>query len=117
MYIRKIEIKNYGCIENFNLTTNIDENGNPIPIVLIGENASGKTLLLSNIIDSFVEIKRKVFTNGISEVESNNYFKTGNKEYIRNGSDFSSVSITCSFNEKINNYIDVMSTNPQNPHK
>lgn len=63
MYLEKIIIKNISAIKNLEFTASFTEEGNPKPIVIVGENGSGKTTLLSSIIDSFYEISSKLFNN------------------------------------------------------
>lgn len=46
MVLRNISIKNYGPIDDLSYTFRFDETGKPIPLVLIGKNGCGKTLLL-----------------------------------------------------------------------
>lgn len=55
MYLKEIEIQNYGAIENLKYSFPFDETGNPLPVILIGKNGSGKTLVLSNILHSLIE--------------------------------------------------------------
>lgn len=62
MYIKQIKFENYGPISNLEITPKFDENGNPKPIVLIGKNGSGKTLLLGNILDGLIELKRQKYS-------------------------------------------------------
>ena len=63
MYFDRIEIKNYGCISEFNYSFRFDEKGNPVPCVMIGANGKGKTLVLANLVDLLVESKRKTYGN------------------------------------------------------
>lgn len=58
-----------------------NEDGSPKPIVLVGKNGTGKTLLLNTLVDSFIEFKRKKYQT-LPEVNSNNYYKKGSKTYI-----------------------------------
>lgn len=81
MYIKKIQIHNSGPIENLFIEPLFAANGNPFPLLLIGKNGSGKTLLLSNILDSLVELKKKVYTN-MPEIDSNKLLKVGSTTYI-----------------------------------
>ena len=55
MYIRKIVSKNLGPIKKIQLLLPL-ENGVPKPVVLVGENGTGKSTLISNVVDSFYEI-------------------------------------------------------------
>ena len=59
MYLKEIEFQNYGALKAVNYTFQFNPDGTPKPTVFIGKNGSGKTLLLSNIIHSLIEIKRK----------------------------------------------------------
>jgi len=61
MYLKNIAIKNYGPINKINIQLPFNKNGNPKPIIFVGKNGTGKTILLSHIIDSFYEIIGDVF--------------------------------------------------------
>ena len=78
MYLNKILIENNGPIEKIELTASelFDKNENPKIILLIGKNGSGKTILMSNLVDSFFELARQYFLD-IEKNELNNggYFK------------------------------------------
>ena len=104
MYLENIEIENYGAIEKLSYTMPFNENGNPQPVVLIGKNGVGKTLLLSNIIHALIEQKRKVYDN-IPEVSENKYYRLGSKAYIREGANHSYIYYNFTNN---NYYVDLM---------
>lgn len=108
MYIKKIKFQNYGPISNLDVTPNFNDNGNPKPIVFIGKNGSGKTLLLGNILDGLIELKRQKF-NDLLEVEQNKYLKVGKKDYIKSGEDYSNIEILFENDGKTGNYVDLMS--------
>jgi len=108
MYIKNLKFQNYGPISNLDVTPNFRENGNPKPIVFIGKNGSGKTLLLGNILDGLIELKRQKF-NDLLEVEQNKYLKVGKKDYIKNGEDYSKIEILFDDDGKTANYFDLMS--------
>ncbi|MFH0068411.1 AAA family ATPase [Peribacillus sp. NPDC056705] len=110
MYLERVMVKGYGSIKDLDLIPQFNENGSPKPIVIVGKNGSGKTLLLSQMVDSLIELKRKKYTS-ITEVETNNYYKTGKKNYINIEANDSLVEVTYRENDKLFKYIDFMSNN------
>lgn len=113
MYIKEIDIENYGCIEKFNYKFKMNASNNPVSLVIVGKNGTGKTLIISNLIDALVEIKRKLYTNGIMEVNENNYYKIGSLQYINNKANTSRVNIKTEIDNNVIDYIDIMSRRPQ----
>lgn len=87
MYLKKIEIKNFGPISQLLVEPRFNTNGNPYPLLLIGKNGSGKTLFLSNILDSFIEYKRIVY-NKMPEINKEKLLKIGTTTYISPKEDF-----------------------------
>jgi predicted ATP-binding protein involved in virulence len=65
MYLKKILINNIGPFDELNIDFPFHENGNPKPIIFVGENGSGKTIILSPIIDALYEYANKLFSNDI----------------------------------------------------
>ena len=61
MHIKKLVYENVGPLQSLCINMPIKENGDPKPVVLVGENGSGKSTLLSNIVDAFYEIAGKAF--------------------------------------------------------
>ena len=84
MYLSNVKLKNYGPLGEVNLELKNESDNNPKPIVLIGQNGSGKTLFLSNILHALIEIKRKKY-NTILEVSENNYYRVGSMNYVKSG--------------------------------
>lgn len=97
IYLKNIHIENYGAITNFNYECQFDETGNPIPIVLVGKNGSGKTLFLSNILHSLIEAKRQIYTE-IPEVDGDNFYRVSSKDYIQENKEFSYIHLDYSCN-------------------
>lgn len=109
MKLKNISIKNYGNILNFDYEFRFDKKGNPVPLVLIGQNGSGKSLVVANIVDALIEVKRSLY-NSIPEVKDAKYFKVGKKSYINKNNYFSMVNINFNYGEnKELNYLDLMS--------
>ncbi len=52
MYLKHIGIKNVGPIDEISINLPFHENGNPKPILFVGANGAGKTILLAQIIDA-----------------------------------------------------------------
>lgn len=90
MYVKKLLYENIGPIINLCVDLPFTPTGNPKPVFFVGENGSGKSLLLSNIVDSFYEIAQTGYFNGTIQNESNGYkyYKTINRNQIRNGEDY-----------------------------
>lgn len=84
MYVSKVKFKNYGPLEEVNFEIKNVSEGNPKPIVLIGQNGTGKTLFLSNILHAIIEMKRINYSK-LLEVSENNFYRVGSLNYIRAG--------------------------------
>lgn len=73
MYISKILVENVGPIEKATILFPFNDNGSPKPVVIVGENGTGKTTLLSNIVDSFYETARTAFSDVTQSDGSSGY--------------------------------------------
>lgn len=113
MYFERVSIKSYGPVNSLSYTFRKNENGDPVPLIIIGRNGCGKTLLFSNMVDMLVEAKREIFPAGILEVSGNNFYKVASKSYINFASNTSIVEIEYGDAEKTVKYKDVMSKNSQ----
>lgn len=81
MYLKNIQINNIGPIKNINYESPFFENGNPKPIILAGKNGSGKSILLSYIVNSFFEFKREYYED--IEIKEGKLYKIQSLSYIR----------------------------------
>lgn len=95
MYIRRVDIKNYGPIEDCVIEPVFRDDGSPMPVIIAGQNGSGKTLVLTNIVDSIVELKEKRKNKKNAKKQ---LFKAAKKDYIKNGENEYLVNIK--FTEK-----------------
>ena len=113
MYLKRIQIENYGAIKKLNIDLPISEDNNPKPLILVGKNGTGKTLITSSIIDSLIEIKRKNYQS-IKETSGNSYYKAGKKDYITTNENYSLVRISYTNDDsKISIYNDIASHSAQ----
>lgn len=63
MYISKLLIQNIYSIAEVDITFEFHENGNPKPLIIVGENGSGKTTVLSTVVDAMYEIINLKYSN------------------------------------------------------
>ena len=87
MYAKRIEIEYYGPISQLEIDLPFD-NDIPKPIVLVGENGSGKSILLSHIVNGLIEAKGYAYPS-TPEVATGRVFKLRSPSYIKPGSEWS----------------------------
>lgn len=63
MYLRECLIENVGPIESLDLSMPFNDDGSPKPLILVGQNGSGKTILLAYLADALIEFAKKVYTD------------------------------------------------------
>ena len=89
MYIKKLIYENVGPIEHVNITPSFTPEGNPKPILLVGENGTGKSTILSNIVDAFYEIAGKAYSDAWkADGQGHQYYKVIRAEDIHIDADF-----------------------------
>ena len=84
MYIKQIKMKNYGPIHDLNLNFSFRNDGTPNPMILVGRNGAGKTLLLSQIVQSVLLDKSNKY-NVIPETDAGQLYKLMSPTYIESG--------------------------------
>ena len=61
-----------------------NDNGEPKPVILVGENGSGKTIFQAQIMDSFYEITSNIFDNIASHIgPKRHYYKTSGESVLQ----------------------------------
>jgi len=63
MYLRECLIENVGPIKSLDLSMPFNEDGSPKPMIFVGQNGSGKTILLAHIADALIEFAKTVYTD------------------------------------------------------
>ena len=81
MYIKRIQIVNYGPIDRLDITFPF-EGDTPKPIILVGENGSGKSILLSHIVNGLISAKDLIYPD-TPEVEKGKVYKIRSGSYIK----------------------------------
>lgn len=61
MYLTKLSLQNVGPIDQLLVELPFHDNGNPKPIIFVGENGSGKTIVLSCIADGLFEVGNQLY--------------------------------------------------------
>lgn len=67
MYIKRVIDANMGPLSKIDIKPSFDSEGNPKPLILVGENGSGKSTFISNIVDSFYELARSGFDDAVHQ--------------------------------------------------
>lgn len=90
MYLKRIHNVNVGPIEDAEINFSF-VGDKPKPIVIVGENGTGKSVLLSNIVDSFYEIASQKFSDARKQnevSEGQQYYKAITPQEIHIGKEF-----------------------------
>ena len=87
MYLKKITLKNYGPISNASISTRFAEDGRPVPIAIVGVNGSGKSLVLSVLLDAFVSLRERIYQPG-ADVRAGKLFKPIKRSISSQSADF-----------------------------
>lgn len=87
MYIKRIRLVNSGPIQSIELDLPFLDDGKPKPLVLVGANGSGKSILLSHVLNALISAHQVCFED--SEVERGKVYKLRSSQYIRSGASYS----------------------------
>ena len=86
MYTRRIQLANYGPIGKLDIAFPF-EGETPKPLVLVGENGSGKSILLSHIVNGLISAKGIAYPE-TPEVELGKVYKLRSSSYIKGGCEY-----------------------------
>lgn len=87
MYARRIQLTNYGPIDHVDIHFPFRDDGRPKPVVLVGENGSGKSVLLSHIVNALIAAKGVAYPES-TEASADNVYKLRSSTYIKAGHDY-----------------------------
>lgn len=90
MYIKQLSTVHMGPISEVSIIFPFLESGNPKPLIIVGENGTGKTTLLSNVVDSLYELAGKAF-HDVTESDGGSghqYFKAISPSEIQIGQNY-----------------------------
>ena len=86
MYTKRIQLLNYGPIEKLDIEFPFSGE-TPQPVVLVGENGSGKSILLSHIVNGLLTAKGVAYPE-TPEVDVGKVYKLRSSSYIKSGSEY-----------------------------
>lgn len=98
MYISKIEIQSFGPISSLNLEPRLKEDGTPVPVLIVGTNGSGKSLVLAAALDALVEARSQCFES-LPETDKGKSIRYSMQNYIHSQEGHSHVRITLKLTE------------------
>ena len=91
MYVKRVQITNYGPIEALDIEFPFDGD-KPKPIVLVGANGSGKSVLLSNIVNGLLNAQATAYPES-PEVELGKVYKVRSPQYVALGKEYSFTQV------------------------
>ena len=83
MYLKDIILSNVASVDLLKIELAFDESGNPKPLILVGENGAGKSIVLSFIVNALISAKQTIYKS--AEVEEGKVYKLRSPSYIRSG--------------------------------
>lgn len=86
MYLKRLQIGNYGPLQDLDISFPFD-GARPKPVLLVGENGSGKTIALSHIVNAMVHAKDVTYQKS-SELDTGRVFKLRSSSYVSVGTEY-----------------------------
>jgi hypothetical protein len=107
MYLTDLCIRNVGPMIACDVRPQFRSNGDPKPLLFVGENGAGKTLLLSSIADALVQMASPIFSD-VSKPEgiARPMFRVCGSTNQRTGSPFSVTLLRFASEESVSQYVE-----------
>ena len=86
MYLKRLQLGNYGPLRDLDISFPFD-GPRPKPVLLVGENGSGKTIALSHIVNAMVQAKDAVYPES-RELDPGKVFKLRSNSYVSVGAEY-----------------------------
>src|SRR5690554_2343112 len=106
MLFKKVEIDNVGPISKLSIEFPKSEIS-PKPLIIVGENGSGKSILLAHLVNTLVGGKQEVYED--VEIEKGKVFKYRSPNYIKSGEAYSFSSVEFESGQKVQEWQLVLS--------
>ena len=91
MYLKKIELDNTGPIERIKHELPFNEDGTPKPVVFVGQNGAGKSIVLGHIVNAMISAKAELFDD--SEIEKGRVYKLRSPQYVKHDQHYSRAKL------------------------
>lgn len=91
MHLKFIELENTGPIDHLRYDLPFTDNQNPKPIVFVGKNGSGKSIVLSHIVNAMILAHGTVFDD--TDVAEGKVYKLRSGNYIRYEQNYSKADL------------------------
>src|SRR5437868_4112481 len=111
MYLGESLLENVGPITHLDLTLPFNEDETPQPVILVGGNGSGKTMVLSYIADALTEFAKVAFNDvvvgqGLQSAGGSPYFRWVNPINQRSNAPFGISMLQFSEENEVYSYIE-----------
>lgn len=89
MYFKEIIIENVGPIDDLKIIFNTQEK--PKPLLIVGENGTGKSILLSHLVNALIVGKQNFYDD--TDVDKGRVYNYRSPNYVKAGTDYSYAKV------------------------